>query len=141
VTYAIVADVERELGRSATSPAESDQWSAWLGRVERSITRRFVDVGLVLADEISAGTVNTEDLKDVEVAAVLRKIHNPTGVTSVTRSVDDASVTTRREGDGEGADPLVPTAAEWSALLPGRQAVGAFTIRPGFVPDTDEIVP
>lgn len=132
-TYAAPADVETELGRPPRSAAETTQWTAWLDRVERSIIRRFDRAGLVLADQVAAGDPTAEDVRDVMVAAVLRKIANPTGTTSVTRSVDDASITTRHERDDD-ADPLALTPAELESLLPAQ--VGAiYTIRPGFEPD------
>src|SRR5690606_19112557 len=110
------------------------QWQAWLDRVERAIVRRFARSGLVLADEITAGRLSAQDVADVEVAAVVRKITNPTGLTSVTRSVDDASVTTRREGE-DTRGGLELTDAEWASLLPGA-APDAFSTRPTFEADT-----
>ncbi|HET7386996.1 MAG TPA: Gp19/Gp15/Gp42 family protein, partial [Nocardioidaceae bacterium] len=118
-TYAQATDVEVELGRLALSPAETAQWTAWLDRVERSIERRFTRVGLDLATQVAAGDPSTEDVQDVMVAAVLRKVANPTGTTSVTRSVDDATITTRHERD-DSSDPLSVTPEEWEALLPAQ---------------------
>lgn len=132
-TYAQVTDVEVEVGRPARSAAETAQWTAWLDRVERAIIRRFERAGLVLADQVAAGDPTAEDVQDVMVAAVLRKIANPNGTTSVTRSVDDASITTRHEREAD-TDPLELTPVELEALLPAR--VGSiYTIRPGFEPD------
>lgn len=133
MAYATTSDVEVELGRPASSPTESSQWQAWLERVERAIVRGFSRAGLVLSDEIADGRVSAEDVADVEVARVLAKIENPTGVTSVTRSIDDASITTRREG-GEGGDPLWLNGSDWELLLPDASS-GAFSTRPGFEPD------
>ena len=133
MTYATTDDVETELGRTATSATETAQWAAWLDRVERAIMRRFTRAGLVLADQITAGTLAAEDVADVEVAAVVRKVTNPAGLTSVTRSLDDGSITTRREGD-DNRDGLVITDEEWAALLP-ISGSAAFSTRPTFEPD------
>lgn len=135
MSYAQASDVEVELGRSATSVAETSQWEAWLDRVERSIERSFRRSGLVLADAIADGDPTVSDVVDVEVAAVVRKIQNPQwGLTSVTRAIDDASITTRSEG-GDSDDPLALTESEWFALLPGGSYSGAFSTQPGFDPD------
>ncbi len=129
MTYATAADVAIELGRPASSSTETAQWEAWLARVERSITRRFEKAELVLADQVALGTPTADDVSDVEVAAVLRKIDNPKGFTSVTRSVDDGTLTTRREGPGVDGDPLALTAEEWAILLPADGGNGgAFTV-------------
>lgn len=132
MTYADVNDIEVELGRTASSGPEQAQWTAWLERVERNIIRRFARAGLVLADQVSLGDPTADDVKDVEVAALIRKITNPNGLTSVTRNLDDGSLTTRREGvDDTG---LSLTDAEWDLLLPFGDAA-AFSTRPGFEPD------
>lgn len=135
MTYATDADVAVELGRPAASTAETDQWNAWIARVERAIARRFTRAGLVLADQVTAGDPAEDDVKDLEVAAVVRKITNPLGLTSVTRTLDDGTVTTRREGVEDG-DGLALTEDEWEILLPATSAA-AFSTRPGFEPDTD----
>lgn len=137
MAYAQTSDVAVELGRPASSPAESDQWQAWLSRVERAIVRGFSAAGLVLADEITAGTVTTDDVRDVEVAVVIRKIQNPTwGESSTTRTIDDGSITKRREGGDLNADPLALLPSDWNGLLPGAQSSG-FSTRPGFEPDRE----
>jgi hypothetical protein len=134
MTYATAANVAVELGRPAASAEETAQWEAWLARVERAIVRRFTRAGLVLADQVTAGDPTADDIKDAEVAAVVRKITNPLGLTSVTRTIDDGTVTTRRDGADE-VDGLALTEAEWEALLPSTSAA-AFSTRPGFEPDT-----
>ena len=134
MTYATDSDVAVEIGRPAASAEETAQWNAWLARVERAIVRRFARAGLVLADQVTAGNPTADDVKDAEVAAVVRKITNPLGLTSVTRTIDDGTVTTRRDGVDE-VDGLALTEAEWEALLPSTSAA-AFSTRPGFEPDT-----
>jgi hypothetical protein len=134
MTYATATNVAVELGRPASSADETAQWEAWLARVERTIERRFTRAGLVLADQVALDDPTAEDVADAEVAAVIRKITNPLGLTSVTRTIDDGTVTTRREG-AEDADGLALTAEEWDILLPSTSAA-AFSTRPGFEPDT-----
>lgn len=131
MAYATASDVAVELGRSASSAAEGEQWDAWIERVERTIERGFRRAGLVLADQVGLGEPTADDVRDVEVAAVIRKIQNPTwGESSYTRSVDDVSVTTRREGGG-GDNPLTLSDDEWSDLLPSKpNAARAFSIMP-----------
>jgi hypothetical protein len=133
MVYATAADVAVELGRSAVSAAEGEQWDAWIARVERSIGRAFRRSGFDLDTQVGVGNPTAEDVRDIEVAAVIRKIQNPTwGETSYTKSIDDGSVTRRREGvDG---DPLGLLDSELSTLLPERTS-GAFSTRPGFTPD------
>jgi hypothetical protein len=137
MTYATATDVETELGRPASSDEEFDQWEAWLARVERAIVRRFARAGLVLDDQVTDDDPTADDVKDVEVAAVIRKITNPLGLTSVTRTVDDGTVTTRREGMSD-VPGLAVTAEEWESLLPSYDAQ-AWSTRPGFEPDTVDL--
>lgn len=132
MAYADTSDVAKELGRSATSSAETDQWSAWLDRVERSIERRFRRAGLDLATQVADNDPTQTDVIDVEIAAVIRKIQNPVwGQSSTTVSVDDAQVTKRREGASKDADPLDLFDEEWEALLPTTIAPnGVFSLMP-----------
>jgi len=136
MTYAIPSDVEVVLGRPASSDAETAQWQAWLDTVERSIERAFRRAGLDLDTQVAAGDPTADDVKDVMVAAVVRKIQNPTwGVTSATHSLDDGSVTTRNESPGAFQDPLALLETEIGDLLPSGPG-GAFSIRPYYEPDT-----
>lgn len=130
MAYATASDVEVELGRLAVSTAETAQWEAWLGRVERAIRRRFTREGYDLDEQITLDTPSESDVIDVEVARVVDKANNPGGYTSTTRSVDDASVTVRREGV-ESGDGLTITDTEWASLLPVKpRAAKAFSIMP-----------
>lgn len=134
MSYATSADVAVQLGRSASSPAEGDQWDAWLATVERSIRRHFTRAGFDLDTQVGLGEPTAAEVTDVEVAAVIRKIQNPTwGETSYTKSLDDGSVTRRREGASD-ADPLDLFDSDLSKLLPVRRS-NAFSTRPGFMPD------
>lgn len=137
MAFATVLDVATELGRPASSDAESDQWDAWLERVERTIRRGFRRAGADLDESIEAGDLETGDVVDVEVARVVDKVQNPNaGQTSVTRTVDDATITYRREG-AASSNPLDLSEVEWDGLLPSNANDGAFSTRPGFEPDTE----
>lgn len=131
MAYATASDVAVELGRPASSVAETDQWDAWLARVERAIVRGFRRAGLVLDVQVGLEDPTADEVQDVVVAAVVRKIQNPTwGESSYTRSLDDASVTTRREGVGS-SDPLDLLDGEWTSLLPAKpNTARAFSIMP-----------
>lgn len=133
MTYAVVSDVEARLGRSISDPLEMGQVEAWLDDVEDIIAARFTRYGLVLATQVTAGDPTEATVIRIEAEAVIRRIQNPvTGLTSVTRSVDDASITERREGGDVGW----LTEADWEALLPTFESA-AFSTRPGFETDTD----
>lgn len=133
MTYALVADVATEVGRSPSSvtSVEEDQWQGWIDRVERQIEQRFRRAGLVLADQVALDDPTSGDLMDVIVEVVARKVRNPNGDTSTTVTIDDGSVTRRREGvdDSQGLDL---TDGEWARLLPasGRRRPRAFSVMP-----------
>jgi hypothetical protein len=133
MAYADATDVAVELGRptSSVSDEETAQWGAWLARVERTIERGFRRAGLTLDEQIGLGDPLAADVRDVEVAAVVRKVQNPTwGEDSTTRSVDDMAVTLRRKGDGT-TDPLALLDDEWAALLPSQpNRARAFSLMP-----------
>lgn len=134
MSYATTGDVAVQLGRPATSNAETDQWEAWLAIVERAISRAFTRAGFDLDAQVGLSEPSAAEVADVEVAAVIRKIQNPTwGETSYTKSLDDGSVTRRREGGADG-DPLSLLDWELSTLIPVKSS-GAFSTRPGFMPD------
>ena len=135
MTYGTTAQVASELGRLPDSITETEQaqWSQWLERVERAIAARFARAGLVLDEQVAQGAPSAATVADVEVIAVARKVVNPSGDTSTTVTVDDASVTRRREGVGT-ASGLDLTDAEWALLLPASSS-GAFSVRPFYEPD------
>lgn len=119
MSYATTDDVAAELGRPSAGAIETTQWQVWLDRVERRIRRQFVRAGLDLDTQIDLDDPNVADVVDVEAAAVVRKIQNPQwGETSTTKSIDDGSVTRRREGASAEGDPLELLDGEWSLLLP-----------------------
>ena len=135
--YATTDQVAVELGRSpsSVSDAERTQWQQWLDQVERTIEGRFRRVGLDLAAQVALGDPEAETVADVEVAVVARKVRNPEGTTSTTVSVDDGSVTKRREGSKiDDLGYLRLTDWEWDMLLPAGRS-DAWSTRPGFEPD------
>lgn len=139
-TYATFDDVAVELGRSAstlTNP-EIAQWQAWLERVERSIRTGFKRRGFDLAQAILDGHTEIADLRDVEITAVARRVRSEDllGLTSVTKSIDDVSITERRDGADLDTDMLELTTKEWERILPNASTLaGAFTISPYGAPD------
>lgn len=140
MTYATVQDVADRLGREITDPLEQAQVQAWLDDIEDQILTRFVRGGLVLADQIALNAPTLATLVRVESAVAIRRILNPGGLTSVTRSVDDASITERHEGTSSAWDLID---AEWFDLLPIVNNVnsGAFSVQPGFESDYAEYWP
>src|SRR5699024_3380572 len=137
MAYGTVEKLATELGRTADSVSDGEraQWAQWLARVERTIEGRFRRLGMSLAAQVALGDPSTAAVGDVEVAVVARKVRNPEGTTSTTVSVDDGSVTKRR--DGRHVDDLGflrLTDWEWDLLLPAGR-VDAWSTRPGFVPD------
>lgn len=133
--YAQASDVAARLGRPITDADETIQVEAWLEDVEAAIVRGFRRAGLVLSEQVALGDPTEVDLISVESKRVAAKVRNPDAKeTSVTRSVDDAQVTTRREKVNV-EDELDLTDSDWQILLPAM-AGGAFSTRPGFEPDT-----
>lgn len=136
MTYATPTDVAKELrGSTSVSDVEAIQWQAWLDRVERAIESRFARLSLSLADQTGLGNPSAALVADIEVAVVARRINgSPLAPgTSRTVSVDDGSVTDRNDR-GDSREALMLTDDEWSQLLPLTTG-GAFSTRPGFVPD------
>lgn len=137
MTYATIEQVATELGRTvdSVSTSESAQWQQWLDQVERTIAARFRRLGMKLSSQVDSDDPGAEAVADVEVAVVARKVRNPEGTTSTTVSIDDGSVTKRREGAKiDDLGYLRLTDYEWDLLLPAGRA-DAWSTRPGFEPD------
>ena len=134
MAYAVLNDVAVRLGRPIIKAEEIAQVGAWLTDIESVIVARFTRAGLILAAQVALDNPSIATLIRVEAATVIRKMSNPTGLTSVTRSVDDASVTERR--DGATASGLGLLDEEWEQLLPDSTS-GAFSTRPGFLTDAE----
>ena len=79
MSYASASDVQARLGRELTEE-ETDLIDVRLDDVERMIKRRIPD----LDDQITAGDLDVEDVKQVEADAVLRLVSNPEGYFSET---------------------------------------------------------
>jgi len=129
VTYATVQDVADELGLPSIPTDQIPQVTGWLRRIEATIKTRVTD----LDARITAGTLDLEIVVGIEAAAVARKADNREGLRSVTRSVDDGTVTKVRDSafsDGQ----LRITDDEWSLLLPAPQSE-ALSIRYAYEPD------
>lgn len=133
-TYGTPEMVAVELGRPASSVTEVERlrWARWLDRVERRIEIRFAALGLDLAEIIAdpSQLLTANAVAAVEVAVVARKAINPEGLTSTTVSIDDGSVTRRREGvDVDASLDLNET--EWAELLPGEsRRTRVFSVMP-----------
>lgn len=124
MTYATNADVAVRWARTLT-PEESALVDARLGDIERRIKRRVSD----LDGKITAGTVDLEDVIQVEADAVLRLVRNPEGYI--------------QESDGDYSYMLSAEAAsgklkilddEWEILGYRRRRI--FTIAPFMVMPT-----
>lgn len=133
MSYATTDNVSTALGRPASSIEEAAQWQYWLGDVLLRISARFRRAGLDLAVQVANGTPTEAEVASVQVAAVVRKVQNPTwGRTSMTRSIDDWSRTERNEGGDSSRDPLDLLEAEWLLILPnaGPGRARAFSVMP-----------
>lgn len=122
--YASNTDVAVRWARELT-PEEEALVDARLGDIERRILKKVPD----LADKITAGTVDVEDVKAVESDAVLRLVRNPDGYI--------------QESDGDYSYMLSSEAAsgklkilddEWELLGYRRKRI--FTIAPTMVMPT-----
>jgi Phage protein Gp19/Gp15/Gp42 len=77
VAYASSSDVGTRLGRELTTE-EAELVNTRLADVERMIRKKIPD----LAAKITAGTIDVEDVQQVEADAVLRLVRNPDGYRS-----------------------------------------------------------
>lgn len=124
MTYANAQDVADELGRATFTGPELNRVNAWLKRVELIIRSRIPD----LDDKVAAGQIDPDAVVSVEAAAVARKVLNPEGLRSTTRSVDDGSV--QKTTDSKFSDGVIRlTDEEWDLLLPAasREAFSPVT--------------
>lgn len=124
MTYTTVADVAAELGIPVpTDPAIIAQWNRWITRTENQIRSRIPDLDQRIAD----GTLSKDVIVDIVAAAVARVARNPEGLRSVTKAVDDGSITKTVDSSRSAGD-LGLTDDEWAQILPLPEA---FTIRLG----------
>ena len=142
--YATPTDVAKAYRGSTTfSSTEGVQWTVWIEIVEGNVARAFRRAGLDLDAQVAAGDPTIGDVKNVIVAAVVRKIQNPRwGETSrtVSHTIDDGSgsETSRSEGSSSLSDPLALLDSELDGLLPHGESA-AFSTRPGFQSDRSSI--
>lgn len=140
MVYAAPIDVAKAYrGTTTFSSTEDVQWTVWIEIVEGNVARAFRRAGLDLDTQVAAGDPTAEDVKNVVVSAVIRKIQNPRwGETSrtVSHAIDDGSgsETSRSEGPGAYGDPLGLLDSDIDALIPTADT-GSFSVRPGFQPD------
>lgn len=133
-TYAILEDVRKRLGRPIAGTAESDQITILLADVLDQLRNGFANRGFNLDAQVAANDPTLDTVKRIQAWAVVHKVvnFNASGLTSVTKSIDDGSITERREGKDTLVGPF--TDEDWAELLP--TATGkAFSIRPHFEPD------
>ena len=119
--YATPTDVQSRLGRELDT-AETDLVTVRLADAERMIRRRVPD----LDNQVTAGTIDAEDVKQIQAEAVLRLVRNPEGYTSES----DGNYSYQFSSQA-ASGKLEILAAEWQAL--GVQTGGMFTISPNLV--------
>ncbi len=105
-TYATYSDVQARLGREL-SPEEQTLVSVRLADVERRIKRRIND----LDEQVTAGTIDRDDVIQVEADTVLRLARNPEGLYSET----DGNYTYQFDRE-LASGRLEITDEDWSAL-------------------------
>lgn len=123
MAVATYTDVGIALGRAITDPAEQARIEYWLDGIELLIGSRLGDIT----------TLDQTALMYVETEAVVGRVNRAAvgGGSSVTVSVDDGAVTRRYEGVKAG-----DIIDDWWRLLDPDWGSGAFSVRPGFEPDT-----
>lgn len=123
MALATYTDVEVALGRPLSATAEQAQVTYWLGGIELIIKSRLGDPTILDQDV----------LKYVETEAAAAKVRRSgTAESSITVTVDDASVT--RRYDPISASDITD---EWWRLLDPGADMASGSIRPGFDVDTD----
>lgn len=118
MAYATASDVATRWGRELT-PEETGMVNVRLEDAERMIRRRIPD----LDAKITAGTINVEDVVQVESDSVLRLARNPEGYVSET----DGDYTYTLSKDLAGGT-LGITDDEWAIL--GVTSGGMFYLTP-----------
>ena len=121
---ATLDDVSSRLGRPITDTAEVAQVNKWIGDVSRRIVRRIPTIDNSVVD----GTISSATVSQIVANVVIRKMGNPEGFRS--ERIDDYYY-----DRGQQSADLSLTDVEWADLIPGYGS-GAFSVRPGFVPDT-----
>lgn len=122
MAVATTDDVAVALGRPISS-AEEDQINYWLAGAELLIKSRLGDLALLDQDA----------LKYVETEAIVAKVNNPAPDPGGEEKIDDYS---RRWGPTPFRGVEILDA--WWELLSPSAGSAAFSVRPGFEPDTDD---
>lgn len=96
------------------TPAVQQKWLdvAWR-QLRRDLRRHHVDLEAALTD----GTLDTDDVVDVVVAATLRVLRNPEGVESESAGIDDYREAIKHR---DASEDVYFTAAELRSLLPAE---------------------
>lgn len=117
-------DVAVSLGRPITDPNQQAQVNWWITGAEMLIQARLGDLGDLDADVLNY----------VVVEAIAAKVNRAAagGASSITVNVDDSGVTRRFESPVTASD----ITDEWWALLSPSLTTGAYSVRPGFEPDS-----
>lgn len=118
MTYGTPTVVATLLGATFTD-VQTQQCQGFLDRAERLILSRIPN----LAALISAGTVNADDVADVEQSAARRVMLNPLGKDN--EKLDDYSYGLT---DSVAQSEVVILDDEWAQILRSSQSSGAFSI-------------
>lgn len=116
-----------ELARPTPSGQQAAQWQSWIDRAYRLVQTHLGDTKYAALDLTL--------LDDVVLTAVAEHVRawRDTTATQYTVSVDDGSTTRRYEAS---AGPLSIPDYLWPVLDPTVTDGGAFSVTPGFEPDT-----
>lgn len=121
MTYATAADVSALLARELDT-AETALVERRLEQVERMILRKVPD----LADKITAGEIDQDDVVDIEAESVYRVVRNPDGVFMET----DGTYTYTKSADAaDNRLRILPEEWERIGIRPSRM----FSIAPNLV--------
>lgn len=117
-------DIAKRLGVATPDPASTTagQWDTWIGDAEYLIDARAARL---------ERTVDPDVRDRVVALAVVEMARNPNNETQVDVAVDDGRVS-RRFSSSQGRVGITDEWWTWLGLL-GEP--GAFSTRPGFVPD------
>lgn len=122
----ISEDIRVALGRPPRDDDERAQWDMWIKDAQIEIS-----AGPDGKQSIDLDTLDQNRLSKVIRDAVVAKVRRPDDATQVDISIDDGRVSKIYQSS-TGSIYIRP---EWWGLLGLVAPAGAFSIRPGFVPD------
>ena len=122
----ISEDIRVALGRAPLDDNERAQWDMWIRDAQIEIS-----AGPDGKQLIDLNTLDQDRLSKVIRDAVVAKVRRPDDATQVDISIDDGRVSKIYQSS-TGSIYIRP---EWWSLLGLVAPAGAFSIRPGFVPD------